>query len=118
MDLEIKVTKFEADINQVVREDNIKAFVTWKFETGSGVIKIYGGTIRLKPFGEKQKMLMSYDPPAIRMKGGYNKVLFIDNAELYKKLCKHTIDTYYQVTGEARPEVVTNEEVNSDDLPF
>lgn len=94
LELDIKILKFSADINQVVREDNIKAFVTWKFETEKGLIKIYGGTIRAKKFGESEKTILSYDPPAIKTKFKYNKVLFIDNIDFFKQLCSHTIGRY------------------------
>lgn len=116
LELNIKIIGFSAEIKPVVRQDNIKAFVTWIFQTESGVIKVYGGTIRQKPFGEDSKLILSYDPPAIGRK--FIKVIFIEDKELYKKLCRHTIDLYCQLTGEIRNNISGGEDVNMDEIPF
>ncbi len=117
MELNIQITSFSVDIKPAVREDNIKAFVTWIFQTSVGEWKIYGGTIRQKPFGKNQKLLLTYDPPAIGKK--FFKAFYIGDKELYKKLCKHTIEEYCKITGEVGNNfLVANEDVKEDEIPI
>src|SRR3989338_9209615 len=98
MELNIQIIGFSVDIKPTVRDDNIKAFVVWIFQTTAGEWKVYGGTIRQKPFGKNQKLLLSYDPPRVGRK--YSVAFYIDEKELYKKLCNYTIDEYCKITGE------------------
>lgn len=117
LELNINITGFSADIKPVIRQDNIRAFVTWIFQTESGVLKVYGGTIRQKPFGEDSKLILSYDPPAIKTGRGYIKAVFIEDKILFKRLCAHTIDLYCRLTGEARG-ILLVEDVNIDAIPI
>lgn len=114
MDLNITITSFSVELKPIVRDDNIKAFVTWVFHTDQAKIKIKWGTIRLKEFGAKK--LLSYDPPAIKTRFGYSKIIFIDNLELYKSLCRATIKKFCEETGELENNVLLNaeEEINID----
>lgn len=120
MDIDVKIQGFEAEIKPVSREDNIKAFVTWVFQTDRGVIKIHGGTIRSKAFGMEEQERLTFDGPAVRSRGGFTKVFFWDEKEIYKQLCEHTTEKYYQTTGEVREERrrARNSEPDLDDLPF
>lgn len=115
MELDIKITSFDATIKAVIRNDNIKAFVDWIFATEIGVIKIHGGTIRLKPFGPNSTQILTFDGPAYG--SHFTKVLFIDNPQFYKRLCDFTVNKYCQETGEKQYEVIT-EEVDINDLPI
>lgn len=117
LELNINISGFSADIKPVIRQDNIRAFVTWIFQTESGVIKVYGGTIRQKPFGENNKLILSYDPPAIKTGRGYIKAVFIEDKHLFKRLCDFTIDEYCKLTGELRKTPSINEDVNTDEIP-
>ena len=110
MDLEIKISNFEVEIKPVIRGDQIKAFVTWIFKTDSGDLKVYSGTIRLKAFGKNDKELLTYDPPAIRGRKSYTKVIFMDNLDLYKRLCSYTLEKYYEASGELPNEVSLDED--------
>lgn len=117
MELNIKITGFSVDVKPQVREDNIKAFVTWIFHTSIGEWKIYNGTLRQKPFGKNQKLLLSYEPPAVGKR--YSKVLFIDNKIFFQKLCQYTKEKYYKLTGELENNFSTaDEEVNLDEIPL
>ncbi|OGE25312.1 hypothetical protein A3C26_00575 [Candidatus Daviesbacteria bacterium RIFCSPHIGHO2_02_FULL_39_12] len=102
LELNINITGFSAEVKPTVREDNIKAFVTWIFQTESAAVKIYGGTVRIKPFGKDGKLILTYEPPAIKTRGGYIKAMFIEDKILFKRLCAHTIDLYCKLTGEVR----------------
>lgn len=113
MEINIKITRFEAEVKPIIRNDNIKAFVTWIFYFGSEQIKIYGGTIRLKPFGENDKQLLSYDPPAIGAR--YIKVIYFSDKALYLKLCLKTVQVYCEMTGEL-PNNILYENVDEDSL--
>ena len=117
LELNINITGFSAEIKPVVREDNIKAFVTWMFQTESAAIKIYGGTIRVKPFGKDNKLILTYEPPAIKTKGGYIKAMFIEDKILFKTLCDYTINLYCKLTGEVRG-ILSAEDVNIDQIPI
>ncbi|MEK7616578.1 MAG: hypothetical protein AAB414_00810 [Patescibacteria group bacterium] len=117
LELNINLTGFSAEIKPVIRQDNIKAFVTWIFRIDLGMIKIYGGTIREKPFGEHNKLILSYDPPAIKTGRGYIKVMFIEDKQLFKRLCDYTIDLYCKLTGEVRG-ILSVEDVNMDAIPI
>lgn len=116
MELEIKITNFSVEINPVVRSDNIRAFVAWIFQTDFGVWKLRSGTIRQKAFGRNEKLLLTYEPPAIGK--NYIKVIFIDNKELYKKLCNYSIDEYCKLTGEIRNNIAIDENVDPNEVPF
>ena len=116
LELNINITGFSAEIKPVIRQDNIKAFVTWIFQTESGVVKVYGGTIREKPFGERSKLILSYDPPAIKTGRGYIKTMFIEDKQLFKTLCDYTINEYCKLTGEVRG-ILSVEDVNMDEIP-
>lgn len=120
MEIEIKITGFEVKVKPVVREDNIKAFVDWIFNTDQGVIKIHGGTLRVKLFGKNNKELLTYDAPAIRSRSGYAKVLFIDNLEIFKKLCDYTLNEYYKITNELPNNVIfgESEDVDPESIPI
>lgn len=116
LELKIKITSFSVEINLMARSDNIRAFVAWIFQTDVGVWKLRGGTIRQKPFGRNGKLLLTYDPPAI---GKYfTKVIFIDNKEIYKRLCNYSIDEYCKLTGEIRNDVAMDKSVDPDEMPF
>ena len=117
LELNINITGFSAEIKPVIRQDNIKAFVTWIFRIDLGMIKIYGGTIREKPFGEHNKLILSYDPPAIKTGRGYIKVMFIEDKQLFKTLCDYTINLYCKLTGEVRG-ILSAEDVNIDQIPI
>lgn len=117
LELNIKITGFSADIKPVIRQDNIRAFVTWIFQTESGVIKVYGGTIRQKPFGENSQLILSYDPPAIKTGRGYIKAVFIEDKHLFKRLCDYTINLYCKQTGEVRG-ILSVEDVNIAEIPI
>lgn len=118
MDINIAINFFSVEIKPTIREDNIKAFVNWVFSTNKGEIKIKQGTIRLKQFGTKE--LLSYDLPAVRLKVGFVKVLYIANVELYKALCEFTIKAYCQETGELPNNITleSGDEINLEELPF
>lgn len=116
MELEIKITNFLVEIKPVVRSDNIKAFVTWIFQTELGVWKVYGGTIRLKPFGKNNKMLLSYDPPAFGPR--FTKALFIEDKGTYIKLCDYTIKSYCTLTGEINNNILMDEGIDPDEVPI
>lgn len=117
MDIDIKITGFNPEVKPIVRDDNIKAFVTWVFITDKGELKLKGGTVRLKAFGKNSKLILTYDSPAYRTGMGYVKVMFFDNKELYKQLCDFTIDKYCLLTGETRNDAVPEEEINIDEIP-
>ncbi|TSC85373.1 MAG: Uncharacterized protein G01um10147_1187 [Microgenomates group bacterium Gr01-1014_7] len=116
LELNINITGFSAEIKPTVREDNIKAYVTWIFKTESAAVKIYGGTIRVKPFGKDGKLILTYEPPAIRTRGGYIKAMFIEDKQLFKTLCDYTINLYCKQTGEVRG-ILSVEDVNMDEIP-
>lgn len=116
LELEIKITNFSVEINPVARTDNIRGFVVWVFHTDVGIWKLKGGTIRQKAFGRNENLLLTYDPPAIGR--NFTKVIFIDNKELYKKLCNYSIDEYCKLTGEIRNDIAMDETINPDDLPI
>lgn len=115
MDIEIIIKHFSVKVIPAVRSDSIKAFVEWVFGSNVGEIKIRGGTIRLKSFGSS-KQVLSYEPPAYGRK--YQKTIFIDNKELYKKLCDYTIKKYCDITGEIVAGVEMNEDVDPDEIPI
>lgn len=116
-ELNINITGFSAEIKPVVRDDNIKAFVTWIFQTESGVIKVYGGTVRVKPFGKDGKLILTYEPPAIKTRGSYIKAMFIEDKILFKRLCDYTINLYCNLTGEVRG-ILSVEDVNIAEIPI
>lgn len=116
MELEIKITNFSVEITPAARSDNIRGFVVWVFQTNSGVWKLKGGTIRQKAFGRNEKLLLTYDPPAIGR--NFTKVIFIDNKDLYKKLCNYSIDEYCKLTGEIRNDIAMDENVDPDEIPI
>lgn len=118
MKINININSFIAEIKPVIRHDSIKAFVTWIFKTDSGEWIIRGGTIKEKPFGKNQKIIKTFDPPAIKTRSGFYKVIFIDNKELYIKLCHASVDAYLQETGEVHDDIVFGDEINSEDVPF
>lgn len=118
MDIEIKITKFTTEIKPVVRNDEIKAFVIWRFETNMGMLKINGGTVRLKPFGKYGKPLLTFEGPAVRTRAGFIKVFFFDNLELYKNLCEQTVQDYCKESGEFPNNTVFSDEINMDDIPL
>lgn len=113
MELNIQITNLEIEIKPTVREDNIKAFVNLIFNSSQGDIKIKNGTLRLKSFGTKQ--MLSYEVPAVKTAHRYNKVFYLDNLELYKKICDAVIKEYSSVTGEVIG--LEQEEVNIDEIP-
>ena len=117
MELQIIIHSLEVDISAQAREDNIRAFVIWIFKTNVGDIKIKGGTIRRKEFGSKS--LLSYEPPSIKgRQGKYNRTFFMDDKQLYLKLCAYTIKRYCEESGESGQDFSHYEEVNPDDIPF
>lgn len=119
MNINILMSKFNVEIKPVVRHDNIKAFVTWIFKTNQGELKIRGGTIREKPFGRNGRLKKSYDPPAVKLKSGYLKAFFLDNKELYKKLCEETINGYNRETGEVPDIAIWGNEIDEkDETPY
>jgi hypothetical protein len=124
MEIQINITSFEADVKPVIRDDEIKAFVTWFFESDNGKIKITGGTIKIKEFGQNKIKKLTFDGPAIKTKyGRFFKVLFIDNIPLYKQLCDYTIKKYIELSGELPPDIFWSEdyqteEINLDDIPL
>lgn len=113
MDIELIIKHFSVKIIPTVRADSIKAFVEWVFGSNMGEIKIRGGTIRLKSFGDSKEVL-SYEPPAYGKK--YQKAIFIDNKEFYKKLCDYTINKYCDITGEILAGVEMNEDIDPDEI--
>lgn len=115
MDIEIIIKNFSVKIIPIVRADSIKAFVEWVFGSDIGEIKIRGGTIRLKTFGSS-KQVLSYEPPTYGSK--YQKAIFLDNKELYKKLCDYTIKNYCDITGKVLAGVEMNENVDPDEIPI
>ncbi|MBI2196128.1 hypothetical protein HYU45_00785 [Candidatus Daviesbacteria bacterium] len=117
LELNINITGFSVEVKPVIRQDNIKAFVTWIFLTESGVVKVYGGTIRIKPFGKDNKLILTYEPPAIKTRGGYIKAMFIEDKQLFKTLCDYTINLYCKLTGEVRG-ILSPEDVNIDEIPI
>lgn len=132
MELNIQIIGFRVEIKPIVgRKDNIKAFVQWFFYTVEdekvNFWKLAWGTIRLKEFGESKKKILAYDGAAVRSRnpGGnppfkYNKVLFMENLELYKKLSSLTVKKYVEVAGELPSDVSIDitENIDLDDLPF
>ncbi len=114
MKLDIQISDFSVKIKSVIRDDNIKGFVTWIFRTNQGDWKVYGGTIKLKSFGKNDRQLLSYDPPAYKTKGGFNKAFFIDNLELYKKLCNYTVKIYCEISGELGNDIIFGNEIDKD----
>ncbi len=118
MDIDIEIKKFTTEIKPVVRNDEIKAFVIWRFETNMGLLKITGGTIRLKPFGKYDKPILTFEGPAVRTRSGFIKVFFFDNKDFYKKLCEQTVEDYCKETGELPNKTVFSEEINVDEIPL
>jgi hypothetical protein len=122
MEIDIKITSFEVEINPVIRNDDLKAFVKWYFISDVGKIKLVGGTIKVKTFGKNNVKKLSFDGPAIRTRGGnFFKVFYLPDLDIYKKLCQYTIDEYIKVAGELPEGVIIDsgyEEVNPEDIPF
>lgn len=122
MEIKINITSFEPEVKVVVRDDDLKGFVTWIFMSDIGKVKIAGGTIRVKEFGVNKVRKLSYDVPAIKTKGNrYFKVFYIDNLDIYRQLCKTTIDKYIAESGGLPEGVILDspdETVNPDDIPF
>ena len=116
MDIEIKIFSFEVEVKPVVREDNLLAFVVWRFKTSVGDFKIDGGTIRRKPFGKNGEEIATYDGPAIRMRFGFRKVFFIDNIKLYQQLCNFTVRQYEEISGSIPSK--KKEVINIEDIPL
>ena len=117
MNMNINITQFTPDIKPVVRPNsNLKAFVTWIFETSEGQLKITGGTIKLKTFGESKTELLSYDGPAYKGGFKYYTVFFLNNKSLFKQLCEETIRLYCEMTGETYTPSSPNEEIDIDEI--
>lgn len=107
MDIQINITSFEVEVKAVVRNDDIKGFVTWYFNSDLGRIKITGGRIMLKTFGKNDEPRLSYDGPAIKAGyGKYYKVFYLDNKEVYLKMCQASVEKYLEVTGELPNDVI------------
>ena len=115
MELNINIKGLEIEVTPVIRKDNIKGFIVWTFLTDNGELKIKGGTVRAKEFGSQK--LLTYDFPAYKAGFKYHKALFMSNLELYKRLCKATIEKYCSLTGEF-PNEIPEEEINLDDIPL
>lgn len=115
MELNLNVKGLTIEVTPVVRKDNIKGFVIWTFITDCGEIKVKGGTVRIKEFGSQK--LLSYDFPAYKAGFKYHKSVYMSNLELYKTLCKATVDKYCSLTGEL-PNEIQDEEINLDDIPL
>jgi len=121
MEMNIIINQFEVEVKLVERSDNIKAFINWIFHTSEGQIKIRGGTMKLKQpkFAEEGETMLSYDVPAYRGKFKYYGVLFIDNKNLFKKLCTETMRRYCEESGVPFDATkFIQEEVNIDDIPL
>lgn len=116
MELDIHIKSVEVEVIVIARSDQIKAFVDWTFKTNTDDWKIKGGTIRYKEFGSKK--LLSYEVPAIRTRKGYKKALYIADKELYLKLCNLSVQKFCELSGELPNNVIVEEAVNIDDLPF
>lgn len=118
LDLDIKIIKVIIEVPTIfANKGMIKGSVHWTFVTNQGNIKVKWGTIRLKEFG--QKSVLTYEPPAVQTKAGhYLKSFFIENKELYIKLGNASVEAYCKESGEPMPNIVIEEEINPDDIPF
>jgi hypothetical protein len=111
------ISNIKFDIKPQNRTDNIRAFVDIIFQTDVTEMKVKMGTIRQKQFGEKS--VLSFDSPAVRTKGGYQKVFIIENKEVFKSLCDQVMLEYRRMTGEVADYQPAMEQVDDlDDLPF
>lgn len=116
MDIELTISRIEFIIKPILRNDNIKAFVDIILHSNLGEIKIKNGTIRLKEL--ENKTILTYEVPAIKGKYKYNKILFIDNKELYVQISNEIVKQYIELAGELPNNFLLTEEVDLEDLPI